>query len=415
MFFCINCGTKNESGNAFCLGCGQPLYRPGKEKKRSKLPWIVAGVTVILAVMIVLALISSEGGRKNTASPTQAPRQSPYSAVLMLVAGKNGRPTSQGSGFIINASGLGATNYHVLRDTTEATAECCGGKRLTVCGVRGFDVEKDLVVFQLCQPDSTRLPEDLPHVVLGDSSGLTVGERVLAVGSPQGLENSVSDGILSAVREYRSTKYLQITAPISHGSSGGPVFDPSGNVIGVATFQFEKGQNLNFAIAVEHLKPLLNQQLNLSLGTFASSFGVSQQVSKTRKNATSSSQTAVSGGFGGVVHNQTAAQSAAFGIVVRDDEGYLSGCMGVKPPLFGSGALFGTVEGNNVRLYVESAIGIISFSGVRNGATISGEYSVAHPNGGTEMGTFTLQRSSSKALPKNFDSANCPTDAEMHD
>jgi hypothetical protein len=99
------------------------------------------------------------------------------------------------------------------------------------------------------------------------------------------LENSVSDGILSAIREVDSVRYLQITAPISPGSSGGPVLDSAGQMIGVATFQFKKGQNLNFAVAADHIKPLLDQHFQLSLNEFQSIVGHAQPGQ--RKDATS--------------------------------------------------------------------------------------------------------------------------------
>lgn len=125
----------------------------------------------------------------------------------------------------------------------------------------------------------------MPHVTLGSSLDLAVGERVIAIGSPQGLENSVSDGILSAIREVDSVRYLQITAPISPGSSGGPVLNSTGQMIGVATFQFKKGQNLNFAVAADHIKPLLDQHFQLSLGEFQSIVAHAQRGQ--RKDATS--------------------------------------------------------------------------------------------------------------------------------
>lgn len=126
----------------------------------------------------------------------------------------------------------------------------------------------DLIVFQLYEQGTASKPANLPYVLLGSTTDLSVGQRLIAVGSPQGLENTVSDGILSAVRQYESARYLQITAPVSPGSSGGPVFDETGKVVGIATFQFAKGQNLNFAIVVDHLRPLLDQHFRLSLAEF---------------------------------------------------------------------------------------------------------------------------------------------------
>jgi serine protease Do len=131
-------------------------------------------------------------------------------------------------------------------------------------------LDKDLVVFQLYERGSENKPQNLPHVTLGSSKDLAVGAKVTVISSPSGLENTVSDGILSAVREYDAVRLLQITAPISPGSSGGPVLNTAGQMVGVATFQFEKGQNLNFAVGAEYILPLLDQHLQMSLGRFRS-------------------------------------------------------------------------------------------------------------------------------------------------
>ena len=91
-------------------------------------------------------------------------------------------------------------------------------------------------------------------VVLGDSDLVSVGERVVAIGNPKGLENTVSDGLVSAVRDMNGTKLIQISAPISPGSSGGALFNMNGEVIGITSSSFDEGQNLNFAVAINHAK-----------------------------------------------------------------------------------------------------------------------------------------------------------------
>jgi Trypsin-like peptidase domain len=108
-----------------------------------------------------------------------------------------------------------------------------------------------------------------PALKLGDSDRLRVGQHVVAIGNPEGLAGSVSDGILSALRQTDSMKLPQITAPISHGSSGGPILNDLGEVIGVAQSTLDKGQNLNFAVPINYLKPLIAMQsLRVSLREF---------------------------------------------------------------------------------------------------------------------------------------------------
>ena len=96
---------------------------------------------------------------------------------------------------------------------------------------------------------------DVPFLTLGNSTTVVEGQKVIVIGNPTGLTGTVSDGIISALRENRSL--IQITAPISPGSSGSPVIDENGDVIGVATLQSAEGQNLNFAIAVENVSAAL--------------------------------------------------------------------------------------------------------------------------------------------------------------
>ncbi len=99
-------------------------------------------------------------------------------------------------------------------------------------------------------------------VILGNSDDLQVGERVLAIGNPYGWENTVSDGLISGIREIDDFKLLQITAPISPGSSGGALFNMKGEVIGITTIGSQWGaQNLNFAIPINSLKSLIKQDL----------------------------------------------------------------------------------------------------------------------------------------------------------
>jgi S1-C subfamily serine protease len=232
-------------------------------------------VLVLLVVVVGISLRRAgnpEQNSSNIAKPPldQSPKATQFDEAVLMIVGMNakGSPVSQGSGFLLSSDGLAGSNYHVVRGATKAYAECCNGRKFEVLSIEGADLEKDLVVFQLYEIGKIEKPQNLPHVVFAPSKDLKVGQRVIAVGSPQGLENTVSDGILSAIRESDSVRYLQITAPISPGSSGGPVLDSDGHMIGVATFQFEKGQNLNFAVAADYIQPLLKQHFQVPMKQF---------------------------------------------------------------------------------------------------------------------------------------------------
>ena len=151
--------------------------------------------------------------------------------VVVAYDGK-GNAISQGRGFIVRHDGAIITNYHVISNASDIKVKA-GDKVLKVEGIIHADKENDLVILKV-------KGDKLPVVKLGDISKASVGEKVYVISSPEGLENTVSDGILSGIREIsQERKVLQITAPISPGSSGGPVFNKSGEVIGVATFLIE--------------------------------------------------------------------------------------------------------------------------------------------------------------------------------
>jgi len=194
-------------------------------------------------------------------------------------------------------------------------------------------------------------------------------------------------------------------------------------MVGVATFQFERGQNLNFAVAAEHIRPLLDQHFQVSLAEFQSIVKETQETKRSagtveavepRSQDIQPTMQPMTGQFGGIVHNQSANVSAEFGIVVQDDGGTLSGCMGVRQPLFGSGPLIGLEAGSEVSFVVTSAIGKITFNGQRRDGSVNGKYSVEHQGSPNEDGTFTLSKAKSEGPRNDFVPANCPTDAEMN-
>jgi S1-C subfamily serine protease len=159
-----------------------------------------------------------------------------------------------GSGFFIG-SGQVVTNLHVLRNASKADVKTLDGKGKTypVTGALAVDDEGDLVVLGIDMPaERGRAVQFAP--VLPDE-----GERIFVVGNPLKLEGSVSDGIVSAVREVPNVgRIIQFTAPVSHGNSGSPIFNLRGQVIGVVTVKVTNGQNINLAISsarVAQLRP----------------------------------------------------------------------------------------------------------------------------------------------------------------
>jgi len=171
--------------------------------------------------------------------------------VIILTYDEKGEPIAQGSGFIVRSDGAVVTNYHCISNAKDIKIKL-GDKTLDVEGLIYADKENDLLILKV-------KGENLPVVKLGDIEKTNVGEKVYVISSPQGFENTISDGILGGIREITpERKILQITAPISPGSSGGPVFNKNGEVVGIATFVIEEAQNLNFAMPVNLIKDKVN-------------------------------------------------------------------------------------------------------------------------------------------------------------
>lgn len=180
-------------------------------------------------------------------------RQATKAVALVVASDQAGNPIAQGSGFVVSSAGQLVTNYHVIDGAASVLAKFPNGAFYPVDGILAVDIQKDLAVVKLSGSGFEWLP-------LADSSRALVGEAVLAIGSPLALEATVSNGIISAIRELegQNLTIIQTTAPISPGSSGGALLNRNGEVLGVTSFQFVKGENLNFAVSAEHIKPLLN-------------------------------------------------------------------------------------------------------------------------------------------------------------
>ncbi|MBW1717327.1 MAG: serine protease [Deltaproteobacteria bacterium] len=174
------------------------------------------------------------------------------STVLLVMEDSNGQPISLGSGFFIRDGEI-ATNLHVIEGAARGYAKLIGQKKkYDIEGITAVDPDRDLVVLKISTDRSHAL-------ALGNSDAVEVGDPVYAMGNPQGLEGTFSQGIVSSIRNVGTDKLLQITAPISPGSSGGPVLNAKGEVIGVSVATFRGGQDLNFAIPSNYLKTLLTK------------------------------------------------------------------------------------------------------------------------------------------------------------
>jgi hypothetical protein len=173
------------------------------------------------------------------------------SAVVSITAwDKSGKEIGAGSGFIISDDGFVVTSFHVLESAHRATVEIKEGEyreAYFIKGVPGLDIAVIKIDAQ-----------NLPFLPIGDSECLVKGQSVVVLGNPAGFERSISAGIVSAIRSKDNMKIIQMTAPVSLGSSGGPVINEYGEVIGITTLASFKAQNLNFAIPINYLIEIIN-------------------------------------------------------------------------------------------------------------------------------------------------------------
>jgi len=164
--------------------------------------------------------------------------------VTVITYDINGDAADLGSGFFIDGKGHLITNHHVLKGAYRAEVKTHDGGNYPIEQVIAENEEADIIKVRVT------IPEKAVHWVDLTEEEPAIGERILVVGSPLGLAQTVSEGIVSAVRDMPPVgKVFQLSAPISPGSSGGPLVNMKGKVVGVVSFQAVMGQNLNFAVS----------------------------------------------------------------------------------------------------------------------------------------------------------------------
>jgi len=180
------------------------------------------------------------------------------SVVLLQVYDQAGQMIKTGSGFVAASNGTIITNYHVIRGAYSERAVFQSGETVDVLGVLGYSPKQDIAAIRVNAGS-------LKALSLGNSDAVSVGDRVVALGSPRGLQNTISDGLISALRP----GVFQTSAPISPGSSGGPFLDANGKVIGIAVATLQNGQNLNFVLPINGAKPYLTSSTLTKLSDLA--------------------------------------------------------------------------------------------------------------------------------------------------
>lgn len=223
--------------------------------------------------LVVLAACGSSSPSPNGPRVRMTPKdivQQSTDGIVRVEAGDD----KLGTGFILDASGLIATNLHVVAGSAKIQIKLHDGTPYPVIAIAGVDPGRDLALLRI-QP-----AKPLKPLRLGDSDLMTAGDQVIAIGNPLGVfDYSVSSGLVSQVRPVCTADepkcppggltLLQISAPISQGSSGGPLFNQFGEVVGVTTLIIAQGQSINFAVPGNYLKPMVAQPMQISMSQFA--------------------------------------------------------------------------------------------------------------------------------------------------
>ena len=290
MKYCPYCGAGLDADMRFCPNCGKPfeggkanphiaskrnlqeepaadvpvqppvIEAAPKKKSRGGLIAVIA----ILAVLVIVGVLFASGAfaPKEEPAPTEEPvipfvddteaiAQASQSVVMLTCYDKDGEPYATGSGFAIFDDGVIVTNYHVIeQEVYRIKAQTESGGSFECPTVLAYDAEKDIAILKTDRETGLTL---LPP---GSSKDLQKGAKVVAIGSPLGLLNSVSTGVFSGYITDNAGSMLQFTAAISHGSSGGALFNDAGEVIGITFASLTEGQSLNLAVPIDDVKTL---------------------------------------------------------------------------------------------------------------------------------------------------------------
>jgi regulator of sirC expression with transglutaminase-like and TPR domain len=223
-------------------GLSPPDPLPRERGARSHSSVFVAAASVCLATTAVAAEATSIADVAADAKPA---------VVVISYSDRDGQPAGVGSGFVVAADGLIATNLHVIGEARPVTVRFADGTTHAVTVIEATDRASDLALLRVNA-------DDLKPLTFAENE-IRDGQEVIAIGHPRGLEHSVVRGVLSGRREIDGRDYLQLAIPVEAGNSGGPVLNREGQVVGIMTMKSAVTQNLGFAVPIAALKPLLEK------------------------------------------------------------------------------------------------------------------------------------------------------------
>ncbi len=201
--------------------------------------------------LVAAAVLAPALARAQSLTPREIAAAARHATVQIRALDARGGVEGLGSGFFVSANGVIVTSFHVIEDAHALQVETSDGEVYDNVYYVTSDPRRDVAVLKVPVECAVTLR-------LGSDTAAVVGAEVYAMGHPLGQTSTFSDGLVSADRTVQGVSMIQISAPISPGSSGGPVMDGRGEVVGVATMVLEGGQNLNYAVPVRYVRPLLD-------------------------------------------------------------------------------------------------------------------------------------------------------------
>jgi len=219
----------------------------------------------LLAVSLLACLGGRTGAIGGQAIDTRHVYEQASPAVVLIISQKAGASVGQGSGAIVSEDGVIISALHVVENADHAVVKLKNGDIYDDVSVVAIDPRKDLVVLKVAG-------FDLPTIPLGNSNEVKEGDPVAMLSNPRGLEQSITQGIVSAVRDLPDAgfKVIQTTAAASPGSSGGPLLNAKGELVAILSFKVVGGENLNFGIPINYARGMLTSQGSFPLSALAS-------------------------------------------------------------------------------------------------------------------------------------------------
>ncbi len=333
----------------------------------------------LVVVLLAVQLAALSHGQEIALTPAQIAAEN--GASIALVVSADDTTIGLGTGFIVaNGSAL-VTNHHVIAGSKHLVAKLSTGEIVPLDIVIGYDIDRDLAVLNVDPPRR--------HAIrLGDSDSVKAGDPVVVISNPEGLERSVTNGLISGTRELEGTKFLQISAPISPGSSGGPVFNDKGEVIAVVRAFLSEGQNLNFAIPINAVKELLKRPQRILLSAVP-----------LRRAANPGSDFSVDGAWSATFADSVGSGQMSFNLAQTGN--VIAGTY--TSSLGGGGMVKGRINGDTLEVELVQSVrdcpGTYRGSAKLRGGVLVGNYSGSDCQGVHADGVFSMARGAVALAP----------------